>query len=137
MVIGYWHITACWKKQVTQLCEQLPAGADFDLSQLGVIDTAGAALLSQLLGAERISHLRVIAPQLPEERRVLLETVANALSGYGQQPPTKAQSGIVEWLAMVGQSVDDFWQDAKALLGFTGLTLEGYSAVCSGRLAGG
>ncbi|GKX50555.1 MlaE family ABC transporter permease [Budvicia aquatica] len=113
------------EKQVTQLCEQLPAGADFDLSQLGVIDTAGAALLSQLLGAERISHLRVIAPQLPEERRVLLETVANALSGYGQQPPTKAQSGIVEWLAMVGQSVDDFWQDAKALLGFTGLTLEG------------
>lgn len=113
------------EKQVTQMCEQLPVTATFDLSQLGAIDTAGAALLSRLLGIERINNLRVIAPQLSEERRVLLETVANSLSGFEQEAPTKARSNVVEWLELVGLSVENFWQNAKALLGFIGLTLEG------------
>lgn len=113
------------EKQVTQICDQLPLSVTFDLSQLGAIDTAGAALLSRLLGVERINNLRVIAPKLSEERRVLLETVANSLSGFEQDTPAKARSNIIDWLELVGSSVENFWQNAKALLGFIGLTLEG------------
>lgn len=51
----------------------------FDLNQLGALDTAGATLLALLLGEDRVANLRELAPKLPEERRILLETVSHVL----------------------------------------------------------
>lgn len=112
------------QQQAAQLQANLPADATFDLSQLGALDTAGASLLVDLLGEDRVFNLQTLAPQLAEERRVLLETVSRALQGYVLQPKAKPQNTVTELLSDVGQSVENVWKNCAALLGFIGLTLE-------------
>ncbi|CNH13212.1 ABC transporter permease [Yersinia thracica] len=109
---------------VAQFCTNSPPSVVFDLNQLGALDTAGATLLALLLGEARISHLRELAPKLPEERRILLETVSRVLPDLAAEPSEKPPSFWLELLANTGRSVDNLWQDIKSLLGFVGLTLE-------------
>jgi phospholipid/cholesterol/gamma-HCH transport system permease protein len=109
---------------VGQLQARLPANVVFDLSQLGSLDTAGATLLVNLLGDQRISELKQLAPTLPVERRVLLETVGRALQGFTPPPAEKPPGLAIELLANVGQSMENFWHNLVALLGFIGLTLQ-------------
>ncbi|CFR16189.1 MULTISPECIES: MlaE family ABC transporter permease [Yersinia] len=110
--------------EVTQLRANLPATVVFDLSQLGALDTAGATLLALLLGEERVNQLRELAPTLPEERRVLLETVSRVLPDLAPEPSKKPSPFWLELLSNIGRSMDNLWQDFKSLLGFVGLTLE-------------
>lgn len=109
---------------VGQLQTRLPADVVFDLSQLGSLDTAGATLLVNLLGDQRVSELQQLAPTLPVERRVLLETVGRALQGYTPPPAEKPPGLATELLGNIGKSVEDFWHHMVALLGFIGLTLQ-------------
>ncbi|AYM91057.1 MULTISPECIES: MlaE family ABC transporter permease [Serratia] len=109
---------------VGQLQARLPANVVFDLSQLGSLDTAGATLLVNLLGDQRISDLKQLAPTLPVERRVLLETVGRALQGFEPPPAEKPPGLAIELLANVGRSMENFWHNLVALLGFIGLTLQ-------------
>lgn len=109
---------------VGQLQARLPANVVFDLSQLGSLDTAGATLLVNLLGDQRISDLKQLAPMLPVERRVLLETVGRALQGFEPPPAEKPPGLAIELLANVGRSMENFWHNLVALLGFIGLTLQ-------------
>lgn len=109
---------------VEQLQARLPADVVFDLSQLGSLDTAGATLLVNLLGDQRISDLKQLAPTLPVERRVLLETVGRALQGFTPPPAEKPPGLAIELLANVGRSMENFWHNLVALLGFIGLTLQ-------------
>lgn len=109
---------------VGQLEARLPADVEFDLSQLGSLDTAGATLLVNLLGDQRISDLKQLAPTLPVERRVLLETVGRALQGFEPPPAEKPPGLAIELLANVGRSMENFWHNLVALLGFIGLTLQ-------------
>jgi len=67
---------------VSALQPRLPPNAVFDLSQLGTLDTAGATLLVKLMGEQKVLALDRIAPSLPVERRVLLQTVGAALQDY-------------------------------------------------------
>src|SRR5487761_2528447 len=76
----------------------LPAQARLDLDGLGALDTAGAGLLSVLLGPERLHAMLDALPDLAPERRALLETV--------------------------GGAVQAIWCQSRLLLGFVGLTLE-------------
>lgn len=109
---------------VSALQPQLLSNAIFDLSQLGALDTAGATLLVKLIGEKNVLELERIAPMLPLERRVLLQTVRSALQNY-VTPPAQHQPGIVtELLANIGKSVESFWQNLVALIGFIGLTME-------------
>ena len=109
---------------VSALQPQLLSNAIFDLSQLGALDTAGATLLVKLIGEKNVLELERIAPTLPIERRVLLQTVRSALQNY-VTPPAQHQPGIVtELLANIGKSVESFWQNLVALIGFIGLTME-------------
>ncbi|EMI1819577.1 MlaE family ABC transporter permease [Klebsiella variicola] len=109
---------------VSALQPQLLSNAIFDLSQLGTLDTAGATLLVKLIGEKNVLELERIAPTLPLERRVLLQTVRSALQNY-VTPPAQHQPGIVtELLANIGKSVESFWQNLVALIGFIGLTME-------------
>ena len=111
-------------QEIAALRSRLPDAATFDLSRLGALDTAGAALLVDLLGEKRILDLRALAPQLSDERRILLETVSNAMRGFDPEPEEKPKVTFLGLLAATGQTMDDFWVGAKALLGFVGLTLE-------------
>ncbi|HBR1419033.1 TPA: ABC transporter permease [Klebsiella quasipneumoniae subsp. similipneumoniae] len=109
---------------VSALQPQLLSNAIFDLSQLGALDTAGATLLVKLIGEKNVLELERIAPTLSLERRVLLQTVRSALQNY-VTPPAQHQPGIVtELLANIGKSVESFWQNLVALIGFIGLTME-------------
>ncbi|MFL4556523.1 MlaE family ABC transporter permease [Yersinia kristensenii] len=101
-----------------------PSSVVFDLNQLGALDTAGATLLALLLGEARINNLRDLAPKLPEERRILLETVSRVLPDLTTASSEKSPPFWLELLANTGRSVDNLWQDIKSLLGFVGLTLE-------------
>lgn len=109
---------------VGQLQARLPTDVVFDLSQLGSLDTAGATLLVNLLGDQRVSDLKQLAPTLPVERRVLLETVGRALQGYAPPPAEKPPGLATELLGNIGKSVEDFWHHMVSLLGFIGLTLQ-------------
>lgn len=123
---GDWVLAhyAYLKPAVSALQPQLLSNAIFDLSQLGALDTAGATLLVKLIGEKNVLELERIAPTLPLERRVLLQTVRSALQNY-VTPPAQHQPGIVtELLANIGKSVESFWQNLVALIGFIGLTME-------------
>lgn len=109
---------------VGQLQARLPADVVFDLSQLGHLDTAGATLLVNLLGDQRVTDLKQLAPTLPVERRVLLETVGRALQGYAPPPLKKPPGLATELLGNIGKSVEDFWHHMVSLVGFIGLTLQ-------------
>ena len=109
--------------EVKQLKNQLNAATVFDLSQLGNLDTAGAALLADLFGTERLKHLYTLAAQLSPERQVLLETVGHALGGYETIPKEKPPSIVIELLSKIGHAVVQLWQYSLELLGFIGLTL--------------
>lgn len=113
----------------------LPASAMFDFSELGGLDTAGATLLATLLGKNRVSNLRELAPLLPDERCVLLETVSQVLPDLSPQLVAKTQPFWVGLLAPIGQSMANLWQDFQSLLGFVGLTLEALLGTVFGSVA--
>ena len=109
---------------ISALQPQLLSNAVFDLSQLGELDTAGAALLVKLMGEQKVLELERIAPTLPPERRILLQTVRAALHDYVASPGQHQPGIVTELLANIGQSVERFWQNLVALIGFIGLTME-------------
>ncbi|MDU2783170.1 MAG: ABC transporter permease [Enterobacter sp.] len=83
--------------RVAQLRANMPSGGVFDLNQLGALDTAGATLLALLLGEDRVANLRELAPKLPEERRILLETVSHVLPDL---TPELSEKPTRFWLAL-------------------------------------
>lgn len=124
--IGDWtlaHYTAL-EREVTRLRSEVAGNASFDLSQLGALDTAGAALLAELLGAERLADLAELEPGLPRERQALLKTVGHALHDFCEPEKPKPPTTAIELLARIGCAMETFWLHLKALLGFIGLTLE-------------
>lgn len=93
-----------------------------DASQLQALDTAGAALLVDLLGAEQLALLIPEATGLSEERRALLLAVANAMAEHSDPLPPPAR----RWgdsLALLGAGMQRNWYHALHFLGFLGLTV--------------
>ncbi|HEX5841603.1 MAG TPA: ABC transporter permease [Pseudomonas sp.] len=122
---GDWTLAhyADLERQVVELRGQLGAAASVDLQALGALDTAGAALLVELLGSQRLAELAASAPGLSKERRALLQTVGSAISQAGDTLPHTPVVAWRELLGQIGQAVDEFYQQCVALLGFIGLTL--------------
>ncbi|MBN9475718.1 MAG: MlaE family lipid ABC transporter permease subunit [Burkholderiales bacterium] len=96
-----------------------------DLSRLGALDTAGASLLVDLLGAERLPGLLATGPQVDASRRALLDTIIRAQGAVQQCKPPEPPSPVAELLCHVGEAAEQFWKHAVGLCGFIGLTLEG------------
>ncbi len=99
------------------------APARVELSQLGQLDTAGASLLSDWLGAEHLAQLIEQTPELPAERLALLRTVSAALRDVPVVCPPPPPSTTRELLERIGATVSGQFIQLKALLGFFGLTL--------------
>ncbi|AYC35069.1 ABC transporter permease [Pseudomonas cavernae] len=100
------------------------SAGQIDLTELGQLDTAGAALLGRWLGEGRLLELAQNSPDLPVERVALLRTVGQALTSCPHKPGESGHSALSEVLEHIGCAVADFWQQVLALLGFIGLTLE-------------
>lgn len=98
-----------------------------DLNQLAALDTAGASLLAELVGAARLADIDRWAPELPADRRALLRTVGNAM--VGQKPPApRPVRPVRDFLAETGQRVEGLWRQQRELLGFIGQVLAALAA---------
>ena len=126
-VAGDWtlaHYTAL-KQLSDALHGQYDASTRVDLNGLGALDTAGASLLVELLGSERLGQSTEHPDcTLPAADRALLKTVYGALTDFCV--PVKApQTNVgIQLLSRIGRAVDAVWQDTLQLLGFIGLILE-------------
>ena len=112
------------KQQTEQLAGQYDAQTSIDLDEVSSIDTAGASLLVELLGAERVSQLTETAHKLPAADRALLQTVYSSMRDFCVPVKTVQQNVITQLLCRIGSAVYKLWQDTLQLLGFIGLILQ-------------
>ena len=106
------------------LRERINAQTKIDLDEVDHLDTAGAALLADLLGADRLRDLAQETARWSPARRALLEMVGAALQEYRGQPQPRRQSTLSQLLDRIGVAVENFYHQGLQLLGFIGLTLE-------------
>lgn len=104
---------------------QLPSGdvLQISLQQLTALDTAGAALLTKLLGASRTQRLAQTQDDLPAAWTSLLSMVALSAHTAGDSV-MPAPGWINDMLARIGASMCHAWDQLVDLLGFIGLSLQ-------------
>ncbi|KAF0861898.1 ABC transporter permease [Pseudomonas sp. LD120] len=96
-----------------------------NLNDLGALDTAGASLLLELLGAERLSQCAEHPDcTLSDADRALLHTVYSSLKDFCVPVKEPQVSVSVQLLSRIGSAVYNVWQDTLKVLGFIGLILE-------------
>ncbi|AZE97599.1 ABC-type transport system, permease component [Pseudomonas orientalis] len=126
-ITGDWTLAhyAKLKKLSNTLDGQYDAGAHIDLNGLGALDTAGASLLVELLGPERIERSAEQTDcSLSAADRALLKTVYRSLNDFCVPLKEPEEGAGIQLLARIGRAVDTVWQDGMKLLGFIGLILE-------------
>lgn len=97
-----------------------------DISGLRQVDTAGAALLAELLGAQSLVKLSDSTPGLAKERHALLRAVAAAMDDR-PEPRRPAMNPIIATLSTVGQRTEQLYRLLTLLLGFIGQTLAAFA----------
>ncbi|MER2100294.1 ABC transporter permease [Pseudomonas atacamensis] len=126
-VSGDWtlaHYTAL-KHLSEKLRGQYDANTSIDLNGLGALDTAGASLLVELLGSERLGKTAEHPDcTLSTADRALLQTVYCSLNDFCVPVKEPEVSVSVQLLTRIGRAVDKVWTDTLQLLGFVGLILE-------------
>ena len=126
LISGDWtlaHYTRL-KQQTEQLVGQYDEQTAINLDDVSSIDTAGASLLVELLGAERVSQLTETAQKLPAADRALLQTVYSSMRDFCVPVSAKEQNVGILLLSRIGSAVYKLWQDTLQLLGFIGLILQ-------------
>ena len=126
------HISGDWTlARYTALQDELAAlkapldeSISIDMAALGELDTAGAALLAQLLGAQRLSDWASAQESLPAARRALLQTVGEAMQSWGAPAPVRQEGALRTLLSNIGRAMEKVARQQWALFGFIGLTLE-------------
>ncbi|WDH53505.1 ABC transporter permease [Pseudomonas chlororaphis] len=126
-VAGDW--TLVHYTELKRLCEKLTgqydASTHIDLNGLGALDTAGASLLVELLGSERLGQSTEHPDcTLSSADRALLQTVYCSLTDFCVPLKEPEISVGIQLLTRIGKAVDAIWQDSLKLLGFVGLILE-------------
>src|SRR5690606_26245716 len=121
---GDWTLAhyARLEPQVLALRERLHGEEPVDLTDVTELDTAGAALLVELFGSDRLRQLTQQS-SFDERRRALLLTVADAMAGSQETRSERKPSVLREVLGHIGEVVEGMWHQGRALLGFMGLTL--------------
>ena len=122
-IAGDWTLAhyASLKRDSERLRAQHSADTVADLSQLGRLDTAGASLLAELLGAERLSRC---THDLPDASRALLKNVYQSVQDYCIPVKEPERNVLMLLLERIGRAVATLWQDSMQLLGFVGVILE-------------
>jgi phospholipid/cholesterol/gamma-HCH transport system permease protein len=117
------------KKLSDKLDGRYDAGARVDLNGLGALDTAGASLLVELLGPDRIEQSAEQTDcSLSAADRALLKTVYRSLNDFCVPEKAPEEATGIQVLARIGAAVDTVWLDSKQLLGFIGLILETFAS---------
>ncbi|RON02838.1 ABC transporter permease [Pseudomonas brassicacearum] len=126
-VTGDWTLAhyADLKRLSDSLKGQYDDRTPIDLNGLGALDTAGASLLVELLGAERLGKSAEHPDcSLSAADRALLQTVYCSLTDFCVPVKEPEISVGIQLLTRIGRAVDAIWQDTLQLLGFVGLILE-------------
>lgn len=126
-VTGDWTLVhyADLKRLSNTLKGQYDDRTPIDLNGLGALDTAGASLLVELLGAERLGKSAEHPDcSLSAADRALLQTVYCSLTDFCIPIKEPEISVGIQLLTRIGRAVDAVWQDTLQLLGFVGLILE-------------
>ncbi|HWT69194.1 MAG TPA: ABC transporter permease [Pseudomonas sp.] len=126
-VTGDWTLAhyADLKHLFEKLEGQYDANTRIDLNGLGALDTAGASLLVELLGSERLGRSAEHPDcTLSAADRALLQTVYRSLTDFCVPIKEPEISVGIQLLTRIGRAVDTVWQDTLQLLGFVGLILE-------------
>lgn len=121
-VSGSWTLPyySSLNQLVGAIQRQKPSVAEFNLDQLTQVDTAGAALIVKLAGAEALLSA-LDRSALADEQRQLLKTVAEAMAQPRYQPTPV--NPVVLFLAQAGQNVTAIARLVWILAGFIGQTL--------------
>lgn len=131
IVSGDWTLPnyARLKREIQKAAAtDMSAGQPIDLATIDAMDTAGASLLVDLLGARQLYELADQATGIPAERQDLLRLVANAMSSpEGEKSPRRQP--ITAFLADIGKQVEGFWYQQRLLIGFTGQILATLSSI--------
>jgi len=93
-----------------------------DASKLTALDTAGATVLIELLGADKLGELTPKAIGLSAERKALLVAVAQAMAAQEINLEGPAWH-FGDGLAKLGRATHQGWQQVLQFLDFLGLTL--------------
>ena len=114
--------------RVAALSSRLGPDTRIEVDELGALDTAGVALLHELLGRERMAQLAAPGSALGAERRALLQAVSAALD---TETPVPAKPGYAlgDVLEHVGQTTLIFGRHMRGIAGFIGITLQTALAV--------
>jgi len=126
-VSGDWTLAhyADLKHLTDKLTGQYDANTVVDLNSLGALDTAGASLLVELLGSERLGKSAEHPDcTISQADRALLQTVYRSLSDFCVPVKEPEVSVSVQLLTRIGRAVETVWQDTLQVLGFIGLILE-------------
>ncbi|MCU1737806.1 MULTISPECIES: ABC transporter permease [unclassified Pseudomonas] len=126
-ISGDWTLAhyANLKQRAAQLVGQYDASTDIDLNDLGALDTAGASLLVELLGAERLGRsAEHPSCRISAADRALLHTVYCSLADFCEPVREPEEPAGIQVLARIGRAVDTVWLDTLQLLGFIGLIIE-------------
>ncbi len=127
---GDWTIAhyGALASRVAALRSQVEPGTRIEVAALGALDTAGVALLHDLLGATHLAHLAGDASPLGAERRALLKAVADALASEPAAPVRRGYA-LGDVLEHVGRTTVVFWRHVVDIAGFIGITLQTALAV--------
>ncbi|BCX65440.1 MULTISPECIES: ABC transporter permease [Pseudomonas] len=126
-VTGDWTLAhyADLKRLSEKLEGQYDDSTRIDLNGLGALDTAGASLLVELLGSERLSRSAEHPDcTLSSADRALLQTIYRSLTDFCVPIKEPEISVGIQLLTRIGRAVEVVWQDTLQLLGFVGLILE-------------
>jgi phospholipid/cholesterol/gamma-HCH transport system permease protein len=119
---GHWTLAMHGRIKSVLAANPVPEG-EVRLKEISALDTAGAMLLAQWLGVERLQQLVEQAAELQPERRELLRAVAKALQREQAEHPPQP-SPLIQALAYLGQQIEALFRHFWELSGFVGLVLQ-------------
>ena len=126
-ITGDWTLVhyADLKSLSEKLRGQYSDTTPIDLNGLGALDTAGASLLVELLGSERLGKSAEHPDcTLSAADRALLQTVYCSMTDFCVPIKEPEINVGIQLLTRIGRAVDAVWQDTLQLLGFVGLIME-------------
>ncbi|HCL41093.1 MAG TPA: ABC transporter permease, partial [Pseudomonas sp.] len=123
---GDWTLAnySALRAQLSDLSSPPDDAADVDVSAITSMDTAGGQLLADLLGHSRLQQLVEQDQSLSNERRALLQRLAD-IQPEPDPEPCPELNPVVILLERIGAKMQVLAADLRELLGFIGLTLSG------------
>ncbi|GGC85402.1 MlaE family ABC transporter permease [Vreelandella lutescens] len=98
------------------------SGTSVALPGFDGLDTAGAALIVELIGVDKAKQVGDWANDLPRAQQALLVRIAEAMDSPLESDQPRANR-VISALATVGQQMSALWSQQRQLLAFIGLVL--------------